>query len=93
MSRKRRMMRRRRITVSVVLLGMMLLMVNYALAKRIEPEMMTVVVKSGESVWSIAKDNNPNKKDLRRLVYDIININGISDGIIHVGQELSVPLN
>ncbi len=93
MSRKRRMMRRRRITVSVVLLGMMLLMVNYALAKRIEPEMMTVVVKSGESVWSIAKDNNPNKKDLRRLVYDIIDINGISDGIIHVGQELSVPLN
>lgn len=93
MSRKRRMMRRRRITVSVVLLGMMLLMVNYALAKRIEPEMMTVVVKSGESVWSIAKDNNPNKRDLRRLVYDIIDINGISDGIIHVGQELSVPLN
>lgn len=93
MSRKRKMMRRRKITVLIAVLAIMSLMINYAMAGRAESEMLTVIVKSGESVWSIAKNNNPNGKDLRRHVYDIIDTNCIADGVIHVGQELSVPLN
>lgn len=93
MSRKRKMMKRRRLTVALGLIVMMSLMMNYAMAKRAVPEVMTVVVKSGESVWSIARSTNPGGKDLRRHVYEIIDINSIEDGVIYAGQELSVPLN
>lgn len=93
MSKRRKMIRRRKVTVSLSLLMLMSIMMNYAAARRGEPEIATVVVKRGESVWSIAKDNNPNRKNLRKHVYDIIDRNSISDGVIYVGQELDVPLN
>lgn len=93
MSKKRKMKRRRCVTVTVLFMVIMSAMVNYALAKRSEPERICVVVKSGESVWTIAKNNNPNNMDIRKLVYKIMDENDISDGIIYAGQELSIPVN
>ncbi len=90
--RKRRMMRRRRISVTFMVIMLMSVMINYALANRLEPEIITVVVRGGESVWSIAKENNPENKDIRRLVYEILDINNIKDGTIYAGQELKIPL-
>lgn len=94
MSKRRRMMKRRRfVTVTVVFILMMTAMVNYAMAKRLEQENISVVVKNGESIWSIARENNPQNKDIRKLVYEIMEANNISDGRIFAGQELIIPIN
>ena len=91
MSRKRRMKRRR--TVTVIVLVIMSFMVSFAFANQEHEETITVVVNSGESLWEIAGENNPGKSDLRKLVYEIMEINNLNDGTIYAGQELLIPVN
>ena len=91
MSRKRRMKRRR--TVTVLVLVIMSFMVSFAFANQEHEETIKVVVNSGESLWEIAGNNNPNKSDIRKLVYEIMEINNLNDGTIHAGQELLIPVN
>ena len=68
-------------------------MANLAFAKKSEGDYLRVVVTNGDSVWSIAKENNPNDKDVRRLVYEIIDENDIENGVIYAGEELLIPLS
>ena len=68
-------------------------MANFAFAKKSDADFLTVIVKNGESVWTIAKENNPNNMDLRRLVYEIIEENDIENGVIYAGDELVIPLS
>ena len=92
LKRKKMMKRRRKLTVCVGLILMCAFMVNLAMAKRMEAQTFKVVVKKGDSVWKIAGENNPNNADIRRLVYEIIDMNNIEDGKIFAGQELVIPL-
>ena len=91
MSRKRRMKRRR--TVTVLVLVIMSFMVSFAFANQEHEETIKVIVNSGETLWEIAGANNPNKEDLRKLVYEIMEINDLESGTIYAGQELLIPVN
>ena len=93
MSKRRMMKRRRFVTVSVLVVLMITTMLNLALAKSDAKNSISVIVKSGESVWTIASKNNPNEKDIRKLVYEIIDENDLENGIIYAGQELVIPIN
>ncbi|KRQ87020.1 Cell division suppressor protein YneA [Caloramator mitchellensis] len=55
-------------------------------------EYIYVTVKSGDTVWKIAKKHNINKKDIRKLVYEIREINKLDTLIIHPGQLIKVPI-
>ena len=87
---KRRMKRRRTVTVLILVIILITAMLNLVWAK--EKDTVSVVVKSGDTVWSIAGENNPNGKDLRKLVHEIISENNLSDGMIYAGQELVIPI-
>ncbi len=50
---------------------------------------ITYVVQQGDTVWSIAADNNI-YKDIREMVYKIRKINN-NDCLIFPGQELLIP--
>ncbi len=91
MSRKRRMKRRRTVTVMVLII--MSFMVSFAFANQEHDETIKVIVNSGESLWEIASENNPNKDDIRKLVYEIIELNDLENGMIYAGQELLIPVN
>lgn len=91
MSKKRTMKRRR--TVTILVLVIMSFMVNFAFAKQDYKETVEVIVKSGDSLWGIASKNNPGEKDIRKLVYEIIEINDLDGGKIYAGQELLIPVN
>ena len=93
MSKSRKMKRRRFVTVSVLVVLMITTMLNLALAKSDAKDNISIIVKSGESVWSIASKNNPNEKDLRKLVYEIIEENNLKNSTIYAGQELIIPIN
>ena len=91
---KRRTMKRRRfVTVSILVVLMITTMLNLALAKSDSKNNISVIVKSGDSVWSIASKNNPNEKDLRKLVYEIIEENNLKNSTIYAGQEIVIPIN
>lgn len=51
-------------------------------------------IKSGESLWSIAAHYyDSNNVDLRKIIYDIKQINNIDSAVISPGRELIIPLN
>lgn len=54
----------------------------------------TVIVREGDTVWSmalpLAKASN---RDVRDVVRDIYRINNLSSSGIHPGQKLRIPLN
>lgn len=56
----------------------------------------TILVSSGDTLWSIAKEeqkNNPyyENRDIRYIVNDIKNINNLKDGNITNNQKLNIP--
>ena len=89
---RRRIMKRRR-TVTVLVLVIMSFMVSFAFANQEHEETIKIIVNSGETLWEIAGDNNPNKEDLRKLVHEIMELNNLKSGTIYAGQELLVPVN
>ena len=90
---KRKIMRRRRITVSVLFVLVMTVVISCVAANKAEDEFIKVIVSSGDSVWSIACENNPEDLDVRKLVTKIIKVNNIKDGMIFAGQQLLIPIN
>jgi len=88
--------RRRFITflVIAILLAYFLVvgLLNYVFAASGDRELVYVTIASGDTLWDIAKDYSPDKKDVRRTVYEICRINDISAGEIYPGQVISVPL-
>ncbi|MDN5559392.1 MAG: LysM peptidoglycan-binding domain-containing protein [Ruaniaceae bacterium] len=55
-------------------------------------EVSTVVVESGQSLWSIAATAAAPGQDVRDVVAEIVSLNGLTDSGIAAGQELSVPI-
>jgi nucleoid-associated protein YgaU len=50
----------------------------------------TLVVQPGDTLWSIAKEVAPGG-DVRKTVYEIRKLNGLSDAMIISGQVLVLP--
>lgn len=91
MIKKRKMKRRRTVTILILGIFTITTMLNFALAR--DKDTVSVIVKSGDSVWTIAGEYNYNNKDLRKLVHEIIEKNNLGDGTIYAGQELIIPIN
>ena len=56
-------------------------------------EYVKVVVSNGDTLWSIAQRYSNNSKDIRSLIYEISELNGIDSSRIYAGQELSIPIS
>ncbi|MGO1368755.1 MAG: LysM peptidoglycan-binding domain-containing protein [Senegalia sp. (in: firmicutes)] len=50
-----------------------------------------VFVQKGDSIWNIAKENNPNGEDIRKIVYEIREVNDIENEWIKPGDILKIP--
>lgn len=55
-----------------------------------EQSSKVIVIAKGDTLWSIAKENNTSR-DIRKYVYDIKKINNITGSIIYEGNELRIP--
>ncbi|MBE7059452.1 MAG: LysM peptidoglycan-binding domain-containing protein [Ruminococcaceae bacterium] len=51
----------------------------------------TVVVRSGDTLWSVALDLGNNDYDTRTIVKDIMKQNNMSSSEVYVGQTLEIP--
>ena len=56
-------------------------------------EYYSVVVRSGDTLWSIAEDNvdEDNPKDIRKVIYDIKKMNDLDNDFIQPGRLLKFP--
>ena len=56
-----------------------------------------IYISSGDTLWSIAKEENNNNeyfdsKDIREIVYELKSINNLSNSNLIIGQELNIPI-
>ena len=56
-------------------------------------EHYSVVVRSGDTLWSIAEDNidEYSPKDIRKVIYDIKKMNDLDNDFIQPGRLLKFP--
>ncbi|WP_425447512.1 LysM peptidoglycan-binding domain-containing protein [Dethiothermospora halolimnae] len=50
-----------------------------------------VVVRRGDTLWNIARDNNHNNEDIRRVLHNIIEYNDIKETTVFPGDIIKVP--
>ena len=50
-----------------------------------------VKVEAGDTLWSLAKAYGDSSKDIREVIYDICEANGIEASTIYQGQVLRIP--
>lgn len=57
-----------------------------------DAQYILVHVKPGDTLWSIALDNNSGNKSIRSFVHDIQKYNKLNGSTIYAGDELVIPL-
>ncbi len=84
-------------TLSVALIFMismsMLFMSSLQVEGATEKEYIHIQVKTGDTLWSIAKEYCDHKTDVREVVYSIQTENKLVSSVIHPGQELQIPID
>ena len=54
---------------------------------------MELEVSSGDTLWSIADRYMSDESDIRKSIYELGKINGISASELHAGMTILVPIN
>ena len=52
----------------------------------------TLTVSTGDTLWDIAVENNPLKKDVRDVVDDIVRLNNMTSSALSAGDEIIIPV-
>ncbi len=52
---------------------------------------MEIEIEAGDSLWNIACEYGPSNIDVRKIVYDICQLNDISADKIYPGQKILIP--
>jgi len=85
------------ITFLLVLILLFALLLNNLLsvvvASNTYDDYERITIKEGDTIWDIAKSNNPKGDDVREVVYKIKKINNISNEWIEAGDILKIPRN
>jgi hypothetical protein len=64
---------------------------NHSLPPRAAEQNLTqVVVRPGQSLWSVAESADPNA-DTRLVIHQIAELNALNGDVVFVGQRLWVP--
>ena len=86
---------------SMILMFGVLILISFIFANKslshTEKNFKKVYISSGDTLWSIAKEEKDNNeyfenKDIREIVYELKNINELSSSNLKVGQEINVPI-
>lgn len=79
--------------IPVVLLLILSLAVIFTVMAKAEEKTVykQVVVKPGDTLWKISKDNIRQNEDIRCYIYEIRQINNLKTTIITPGQVIKLP--
>ena len=92
---RRRKLRRQR-SAFFLIMPLFVMMAHGAFSKQSdvkgEYNVISVRVKQGDTLWTIAQEYKPKGKDLRAYVYEIAANNGLDDCGVRSGQTIFVPV-
>lgn len=79
--------------IGVVLLGIIIgfsVITGSAEKKDSELNYFFYTVESDDTIWSIACEHTPENKDVRKTVYEILNLNNITTDELRAGMRLAI---
>jgi len=77
--------------VALAVAGLLMGLTSGTATRRPEPVgQRSIVVQPGQTLWSIAKEVAPDR-DIREVIYEIRQINGLDSAMVRSGQSLVLP--
>jgi len=81
-------------TISLLIIIIISLFINdkEAYSSTYIQEYEEVIVKTGDTLWKIAKEYTPKDYDIRKMVFEIREINNLESADIYPGDLVKVPI-
>lgn len=74
-----------------ILVFLLIALFNISIAKtNSEAEIIDYTISKGETLWNIAKEYTPDNKDIRQTIYEIKQLNNMTDSTIYPGQTIKI---
>ena len=74
-----------------IVIFLLIAIFNVSIAKsNNEEEIISYTIAPGQSLWSIAREYTPNSKDIRETIYEIKQLNNMTDSTIYPGQTIQI---
>ncbi len=70
----------------------LLMQVSSAEGLKKEKPYFEMYIKSGDTLWDLAKRYTPKGKDLRKTIYEISTLNELVSSDIYPGQIIKIPI-
>ena len=70
----------------------LLMQVSSAESIKKEKAYFEMYIKSGDTLWDLAKKYTPKGKDLRKTIYEISILNELDSADIYPGQIIKIPI-
>ncbi|AOT72917.1 cell division suppressor protein YneA [Geosporobacter ferrireducens] len=70
----------------------LLMKISSAESIRKEKNYFEMYIKSGDTLWDLAKRYTPKGKDLRKTIYEISILNELDSTDIYPGQIIKIPI-
>jgi len=74
-----------------VLIFLVISLLHTSTAKT-ESQVIDYQIRSGQTLWSIAREYTPSNKDIRQTIYEIEQINDQDLSVIYPGQTIKIKV-
>lgn len=75
----------------IVLIFLVISLLHTSTAKT-ESQVIDYQIRSGQTLWSIAREYTPSNKDIRQTIYEIEQINDQDLSVIYPGQTIKIKV-
>lgn len=76
-----------------IVIFLLIAIFNVSIAKsNNEEEIIDYTIAPGQTLWSIAREYTPDSKDIRQTIYEIKQLNNMSDSTVYENQTIKIKI-